>query len=87
MNTLKPLAQAYGLTNWIDTLYEAEFDPNHKSFLLKLASVAAAIDLAETTPLTDEYQQRLLIIAALAYQRGMEAMEEWAIDNSQPPHG
>jgi hypothetical protein len=32
-------------------------------------------------------QRRLRLIVELAYQRGMEAMEEWAIDNSQPPHG
>jgi hypothetical protein len=79
MVDLKSMAQEFGLENWIDTLYRAEFNPDrHIAFLLKVASVAAAIDLAETTPLTEIYQQRLLQITALAYQRGMEALDDWA---------
>jgi hypothetical protein len=83
LENLTSLAQTYGLTNWIDTLYRAEFDPKDvRSFLLKIASVVVAIDLAETTPLSEEDQRRLQIIVELAYQRGQEALEEWAIDSS-----
>jgi putative effector of murein hydrolase len=79
MLDLKAMAQQYGLTNWIDTLYEADFNSeNQIAFLLKVASVAAAIDLAETTPLTEAYQQRLLQITEVAFYRGMEALDDWS---------
>ncbi len=78
MLDLKAMAQQYGLTNWIDTLYEADFNPENPAFLLKIASVAAAIDLAQTTPLTEAYQQRLLQITEVAFYRGMEALKDWA---------
>lgn len=77
MLDLKAMAQQYGLTNWIDTLYEADFDPNKPAFLLKVASVAAAIDLAETTSLTEAYQRRLLQITEVAFYRGIEALKDW----------
>jgi hypothetical protein len=78
MLDLKAMAQQYGLTHWIDTLYKADFDPDKPGFLLKVASVAAAIDLAETTALSEHYQQRLFQVTEVAYYRGMEALRDWA---------
>jgi hypothetical protein len=78
MLNLTSMAEQFGLENWIDVLYRAEFNPEHRSFMLKVASVTAAIELAKTTPLNEAYQQKLLLISEVAFYRGMEALKDWA---------
>ncbi len=64
----------YTPNDYVDTLYELEYDPRNPCDLtLKIAGVVAAIECADL--LDEEHHQKLLTIAELAFCRGQECLE------------
>lgn len=62
--------------DWIDTLYNSEFEPGDRRFVCQLYTVAALGEHIQTYPLNPEYQEKFNRIAELVHTLGTEFVSE-----------
>ena len=58
---------------WIDRLYEAEYEASDRRFLFQVYTVAVLSEHIKTYPLNSEYQRKFDVIAQLVSTIGSEA--------------
>ena len=61
---------------WIDGLYEAEYDPSDRCFLFQVYTVAALSEHIKIYPLNSESQRKFGLVADLIISIGSEVCQE-----------